>query len=211
MAPGVPLAWVIMKTRRSLSIVALLFASACSGATSTELFDQVGQESIPAAPIVGQDDPTSSGSSSSGGTSGSSSSSSSSSSSTSSSSGASGTPQPGAPDAGPPAPACVVEAEPNDGPAETNWFTSCFSGSLKRDDNDYASVNAPLAAKRVEIKTKDAGDVRYRIYINGVAYQAGSDDMPDFVPVFGGATYSFEMSAEGGGGAKPYELTVAFE
>jgi hypothetical protein len=205
-----------MKTRRSFSIVALLFASACSGATSTELFDPVAQESIPAAPIVGRDDGTSSGgsASSSGGTS---TGGSSSTSTSSSSSGGSGAPPPGpAQDAGTPPPpvgGCVAEAEPNDGPAQTQWFTSCFSGSVKREDIDYASISAPITAKRVEIKHQETGgDVQYRIYINGVAYDSFEDDAPDFIPVFGGATYSFEMTAAGGGGAnRTYELTVTFE
>jgi hypothetical protein len=118
------------------------------------------------------------------------------------------------PDAGgtPPAPECVAETEPNDGPAQTDWFTGCFKGSVKRDDSDYASISAPLTAKRIEIEHQDSGDVRYRIYINGIAYQGGSDAEPSFVPVFGGATYSFEMTAEGGGGAnRPYQLTVTFQ
>jgi hypothetical protein len=215
MARRVPLASCIMETRRSLSIVALLLASACSGATSTELFDQVGSDSVPAAPIVGRDDPTdgtsSSSSSSSGGTS------SSSSSSSTSSSGSSGAPQPGAtPDAGaPPAPpGCVAEVEPNEGPAQTNWFTACFTGSVKRDDHDYASISAPVNAKRIDIKhTESGGDVQYRIYINDVAYQTFENDPPDFIPVFGGATYSFEMSASGNRETanRTYQLDVTFQ
>ena len=207
-----------MELRRSLSIVAVLFASACSGASTTELFDQVGQDSVPAAPIVGRGDDTSSGSSpssssSSGGSS--SSSSSTSSSSSSSSSGGSGAPQPGpSADAGgpPPPPACTAEAEPNDEPANTNWFTECFTGSVKRDDHDNASISAPTTAKRVVIThTETGGDVQYRIYINGVALKSFTGDPPDFIPVFGGATYSFEMSAVGGNGNRTYELHVTFE
>lgn len=212
MARRVPLALGMMKTRRSATIVALLFASACSGATSTELFEDVGQESVPAAPIVGREDETSRGSS------GSASSGSSSSSSPSSSSGGSGAPQPGpAEDAGapppPPVPGCTAETEPNDGPAQTEWFTECFKGSVKRDDHDYASISAPVTASKVTIKHQEnGGDVRYRIYINGVPYDTFEDDAPDFIPVFGGATYSFEMSADGGGGAiRTYELEVTFE
>lgn len=201
-----------MDTRRSLSIFALLSASACSGATSTELFEPVSQESIPAAPIVGRDDETSSGSSSSSSSGGSSSSSSS-----STSSGGSGAQAPGpAPDAGgPPAPAaCIVEAEPNDGPAQTNWFTECFTGSVKRDDRDFASISAPITAKRIEIKhTETGGEVEYQLYINDVAYKTFSDDAPDFIPVFGGATYSFEISRAGGreNTIRTYELRVTFE
>lgn len=199
-----------MKTRRSLSIVALLFASACSGATSTELFDDVGQESVPAAPIVGRDDGTSNGGSP-GDTSGGSSSSSS-----SSSSGAPSVPEPGpSADAGPPPASggCVAEQEPNDGPAQTQWFTSCFKGAVKRSDLDYASISAPLTAKKIEIRHEEkGGDVRYRMYINGVAYETFTGDAPDFIPVFGGATYSFEMTAAGsGGGERTYELEVTFE
>jgi hypothetical protein len=213
MARRVPLATCIMQSRRSLSIVALLLASACSGATSTELFDQVGSDSVPAAPIVGRDDPTegSSSSSSSGGAS------SSSTSSSTSSSGSSGTPQPGpSPDAGaPPAPpGCVAEVEPNEGPAKTNWFTACFTGSVKRDDHDYASISAPITAKRIDIKhTESGGDVEYRIYINDVAYKTFSNEPPDFVPVFGGATYSFEMSVSGNRETanRTYQLDVSFE
>lgn len=205
-----------MQTRRTLSIAALLSASACSGATSTELFDQVGQDSVPAAPIVGRDDEAA-GESTSSSSSSSSSGGASSSSSSSSSSGSSGTPQPGpTPDAGaPPAPpGCVAEVEPNEGPAQTNWFTECFTGSVKRSDHDYASISAPLDAKRVAIKhTETGGDVQYRIYINGVAFKSFSDDAPDFIPVFGGATYSFEMSTSGGKETanRTYELHVTFE
>jgi hypothetical protein len=203
-----------MKTRRSFSIVALLFASACSGATSTELFEPVSQESIPAAPIVGRDDETSSGgsTSSSGGSTGGSSSSSTSSTSSSGGSGAPQTQDAGTPPP-PPAGGCVAEAEPNDGPAQTQWFTDCFKGAVKREDIDYASISAPITAKRVEIKHQETGgDVQYRVYINGVAYDSFTDNAPDFIPVFGGATYSFEMTAAGGGGAnRTYELTVSFE
>ena len=84
---------------------------------------------------------------------------------------------------------------------------------MKRDDHDYASISAPLDAKRVEIEhTETGGDVEYRMYINGVAFKSFSDDAPDFIPVFGGATYSFEMSASGKETAnRTYELHVTFE
>lgn len=195
-----------METRRSLTIVALLFASACSGATSTELFEDVGQESVPAAPIVGREEGTSSGSSSGGTSSG----------STSSSGGSADPPPATSSDAGgppaPPAPGCIAETEPNDGPEQTEWFTECFKGSVKREDHDYASISAPVTAKKIAIKHTETGDVQYRIYINGVSYDSFEDNAPDFIPVFGGATYSFEMSSAGGGnGARTYELTVTFE
>lgn len=199
----------IMAVRRSLSIAALFIVSACSGATSTELFDGVSQESNPAAPIAGED--PGSGSSSSGSTDGTSPSSGGTSGNTSS-----GNPPPAGPDGGTPPPAggCVAEQESNDGPELTNWFTECFTGAVKKGDIDYASVSAPITAKRIDVKHEETGGgVLYRMYVNGVAYDSFSTDSPTFIPVFGGATYSFEMSPFGGGGAgnRTYTLTVKFE
>lgn len=85
---------------------------------------------------------------------------------------------------------------------------------MKRDDHDYASISAPLNAKRIEIAhTEAGGGVQYRIYINDVAYKSFTGDAPDFIPVFGGATYSFEVSAYGGKETanRTYELHVKFE
>lgn len=198
-----------MVMRRSLSIVALLLASACSGAASMELFDPISQGSSPAAPIVGRNDD---GSSSTSGA----------------SSGGPSLPTPPPPNGGssggssgadasapppPPVDACIVENEPNDGPEQTEWFTECFKGAVKKGDVDYASISAPATATKISIAHKETGgDVRYRVYVNGISMGTVSDDPGGFVPVFGGGTYSFEMTPVGtSSAARKYQLTVTFE
>ena len=49
--------------------------------------------------------------------------------------------------------------------------------------------------------------------MNDVAYKTFTGDPPDFIPVFGGATYSFEISRGDGREStnRTYELKVAFE
>jgi len=107
----------------------------------------------------------------------------------------------------------MSEKEPNDGPELTEWFTECFSGSLKRGDIDYASISAPQNAKRINIKhSETGGEVRYRLYINGLQFGSFSDEAPALIPMFAGGTYSFEMSPNGGNsGTRNYELHVTFE
>lgn len=217
MAPRMPLPSCIMQSRRPLIVgFAVLLVSACSGADPTELFAPVAQEGSPSQPIGGDGldgggvVTSSSSSSSSGGAS-------SSSSGGASSSSTGGSPPSTPADAGttpPPDPdGCIAESEPNDDASGTDWFTKCFTGALKKGDHDFASISAPVGARSIEIDhDENGGNVTYRIYINNVPSGTFTDEPPRFIPVFGGATYSFEMTPAGGGsGNRTYKLDVKFE
>ena len=207
-----------MSLRGHLSVFATLFATSCSGAASTELFDLTGQDDDATEPVGGsasdpfqRDDAATGGPTSGSGNGGGSTS--------------SGGPSDGDDeddgkdkdddgDAPPPPPrGCVAESEPNDDDDEANTFTSCFAGALARSDLDYATIVAPPDAKRIEIEhTENGGRVWYRVYVDGFALPAFDEDMPAYVPAVAGATYLIQMSpARGGSANRTYELHVTFD
>jgi hypothetical protein len=188
-----------MEARRSPSLVALLLVSACAAATPTELFAPADAAVLlPTEPVSGTSgDPDAS------------------SPMPPPSSGDGDSPADGgvSETSSPPPDGCLVEKEPNDDPEHTEWFTHCFEGTVKKDDTDFASIRAPQTAARLTIEHQETGGpVRYRLYMNGLGIGSFTSKPPDFLPAFGGVTYSFEISTAGSSAAaRHYELTVTFE
>lgn len=197
-----------MAVRRNLSALALLFATACTGAASSDLFDPVTDQEAPTDPPPASADPGSTSTGSSGSTSSSSSSSSSSGGSTSSSGGTSkdaGTP--------PPAPSCASESEPNDSIQAADTFKSCIAGGLKGREVDFVSTVAPATTKQVSIvHTESGGKVAYKVYVNGVPYPSFTDEPPASLPATPNATYTFQIQPTGQStGDRTWKLEVSFQ
>jgi hypothetical protein len=192
-----------MRVRRILPLLAsLAVLVACSGSTSTELFDP-GPSSSTAPTDPTQGSPASSSSSSGGGSSSGASSSSSSSSSSGGFFDAGGGPDP--------AP-CTPEAEPNDRMDQATRFDACLAGTIStRADVDYGKFVPPVNATRLSysFSSKD-GNVAVRVLLNGnVALGSPNGDLP----IAPGATYLTEVKlAPGDTTARPaYELRVTYK
>lgn len=194
--------------RRILSALSLVVVTACTGAASSDLFDETAEQA-PTDPAPSSADP---GSSSSG-----TSSSSSSSSSSSGGGSSSGTTSSGGPskDAGspPPAPACASESEPNDSLQAADTFKSCITGGLKGRDVDFVSTVAPATTKQVAIAHGESGGkVSYRVFVNGVPYPSFTEDPPSSLPATPNATYTFQIQPTGQStGDRSWKLEVTFQ
>lgn len=200
-----------MSARRNLSVLALLFVTACTGAASSDLFEPVTDQEAPTDPSPAAADPeSSSGGTSGGSTSSSSSSGGGSSSGTTSSGGA--TKDAGAPP--PPPPKCASESEPNDGFQAADTFTACIEGTLKGRDIDYVSTVAPGATKKISIlHNESGGKVAYRVYVNGVPYPSFTEEPPASIPATPNAKYTFQLQPSGQSttGDRTWKLEVSFQ
>jgi hypothetical protein len=176
--------------RTILLSASLAVLVACSGASSSDLFDPVGSETSGTETAPGSTTtPVGNGST------------------------PPPPPDPGMPPA-PPKPECKAEVETNDEIKHANPFDACFTGKVSGADTDYAAITAPTTATKVAIEHESAGGkVAYRIFINGVgATSAFTGDPPD-ITVIPGATYQFQMrtSPSNATTERTYVLRVRFE
>lgn len=193
-----------MSARSSLFALSLLFATACTGAASSELFDPATEQ---ASTEPGAGAETGNGANGGSGAA----EPSSSSSSSGGPSGGGGDKDAGAPP--PPPPECLDEKEPNDAFNKANTFTSCITGKVKGRDVDYVQIVAPKNAAELAIDhSESGGKVAYRVFVDGVPYPAFTNDAPDALPATPGATYTVQIQPAGGtAGDRTWKLEVSFQ
>jgi hypothetical protein len=180
----------------ALVVASSALLAACSGAESTELFDQPVTDNgatLPApSPSPGTPTP---------------------------SPGTNPDPNPEPPKKDePPKGTCAAEVEPNNNRNNPNLFTSCVSGKLATaTDVDNLVVKAPTIAKSMVIKSSGTGG-RIQFSVNGGNFLLGvnetwtEDDEAPTVPVVPDETYSFQVrTGSNSGGERAWKLEVVFE
>lgn len=202
-----------MSVRHVLPALAIVLV-ACSGASSSDLFDGDPSESAsPTDPAPANDDAPASGGSAAAAPSGPGTPAAPTGPAPSSSSPPSGSSAP--PPAAPPPPAgdCTNEIEPDDSLGQATPFTQGFCGKIDaKNDVDFGAIAAPMTATKMKytIASKD-GTVAHHFFMNGML---AITDPSGAIKVVPGATYAVELLLANGSPAtaRPtYRVDVTFE
>lgn len=120
-------------------------------------------------------------------------------------------------EAPPPAPACTVEAEPNNADDDATAFATCFSGVLDTTrDRDFWMFTAPEGATALTLAHVETGRIAYRVWEDsglGALFPTTFTTASPRIAVTAGAKYLIRLTASGSAPAGPrgYQVTATFE